>query len=851
MVLRQAPGQVEEYEGRPFVGPTGQIQTEHFFPLASLERGKNVHIANVLKCRWIKDGKKTDELPPEPLLTRAVEHCTNAHLRVPEGTRLIVAEGGLAASWCAGQHVSVYRWRGHLLYPRRRDLPTTYVVEHLASVTRDPKMWWVAELDWRKITRLPEWFQSIPGRLIASASNWGSVIEWFVEASRTAPEVAIDTEYIGRPFEPGQPILTIIGLAYRSREGVIKGLQLHCRSAEGWMKASFYHHLQELVRICPVIFQNYAADMPILKRCAGVQYESYKRIDDTMLGHAILYCELPHDLEFLTSIYGMFPKLKHLGDNDVPEATKWESLRWLQEHNGLTVVDGDTPDLLYNWGDAIETLTIKGFLDKGFETDPQAYSVYQNQSLKLIPQLIRSMERGIKVNKPRVMAAKVEYEERVRMATKLAETYYGRPINIGSDMQLKYYCYHEMGYPIQYKQDTKQPTVDENAIAVLRDYVGPVVDARTTLTFDGAMQRILEGADPILEARVLYQDAQHALDSYIYGLVAVIYTELDKNRKKRLRELIKKEGFTEADLVERIHPNFAIHAQKNARWSTTGIPLAQLPADLRNIIIPDGVWLHWDWKGIELHFLEVHSGSRILKQAHSEGIDLHTWTMCKMFGYDMPPDLKNPFSAPENQAWRDRYNLRSSSDPRRVFAKSARYEMNYGGQGSTAAEKAIRLGLSKQEVQSALSKLLTADVDYFKWRQSIERQVKATRVIRTFMGRPRRFLTVGRGSSGTTVPPKVVREALDYQMQAGVSDVLNTTLVQITDKYPFLAIAWTIHDAVYLECPLDRLSEDVVAGVKEIATQPYIIEGVSKSFPIDFDIIYPPTTNREALNETK
>ena len=837
MILGQAPGQVEEREGRPFIGPTGEQQTEHFFPLAGLDRGQNVHIANVLKCRWAKDGHKTDELPPLDVLTEAVDHCTKAHLRIPEGTKLIIAEGGLAASWCADRPVPVHRWRGHLLYPIRPELPPVYVVEHLASVARDPKMWWVAELDWRKITRLDSWFQPIPGRLIASPNNWGQVMEWFVEAGRTAQKLAIDTEYIGRPFGPEQPLLTIIGLAYRTQQEEVKGLQLDCRSAENWMRASFYRHLQELVSLCPVVFQNYAADMPVLKRCTGVQFESYKHVDDTMLAHAILYCELPHTLEFLTSIYGMYTKLKHLGD--IPNDIKLASIEWLYNNNLLQKLEGETPELLYNWGDVIETLTIDTYLTKGFETDQLAYEIYTDQSLALIPILLQRMERGLKVSKPRVMAAKVEYENKVVSASRLAEAYYGRPINLGSDTQLAYYCYQEKGYPVQYEQKTKRPTVDENAIAFLRDFVGPTVDARAVLTLDLALKRIEQGADPILEARVLYQEAQHHLDTYIYSLVKDVYNEIQEGPKKKAREHAKKLGFTEDDVVDRVYPNFAIHSQKTGRWSTTDPPLAQLPSALRDIIIPDEgeVHIHWDWKGIELHFLEAHSGSRILRQAHRDGIDLHTWTLCKMFGYELPPNLKDPYGAPENQAWRDKYSLHASSDPRRTFAKSGRYEMVYGGQGNTAAEKAIRMGLPKHEVQAALSKLLTADIDYYKWRQVIERQVKATRIIRTFMGRPRRFLTVGRGIA---VPPKVVREALDYPMQGGVSDVLNTTIIKLIEKYPFLSLAWTMHDAVYLACPTQLLTEEVITGVQAIATQPYTIEDTIKSFPIDFDIIHPP-----------
>lgn len=842
LVLGQNPGAQEERLGKPFVGPTGELQTQHFFPLARLERGKNVSIANVLKCRWSENGKKTDKLPPENILTEAIDHCTTHHLQIPPTTTLVIAEGAVAASWCAGRHISVHQFRGHVVYPTRVGLPTVYCTEHLASILRDPKMWWVAELDWRRIPRVgPQWPKVIPSRLIASPNNWNEVLQWFITATRLAPYIAIDTEFVGRPFGSAQPLLTMIGLGWMNNTGGVSGLQIDTRNAEPWMKASFYRHLHELVKLVPVLFQNFAADMPILKRCAGIQYDSYKQVDDTMLAHAVIYCELAHDLEFLTSIYGGYYKIKHLGDDSMPEDVKWASLRWLVEKGWITPTPGDTPDLLYNWGDIIEPLMIWEHLKRAFEMDQAAYNVYKTQSIGLIPILLRSMERGIKVNKSRVMAAKLEYEGRVKQAQLLAESYYGKPINLGSDDQVAYYCYRERDYPLQQHKKTKAPTVNEDAVAVLRNFVGPDVDTQVALTLDLALSRIEQGADPILEARVLYQEAQHALDAYIYGLVASVYNERDDSRKKKAREKVKGTGFTESDIVDRVYPNFAIHSQKNARWSTTNPPLAQLPGDLRDIIIPDSgeCWLHWDWKGMELHFLEMHSGSRILQQAHENGIDLHTWTMCKMFGYQLPPNLKEPFKDSTCQSWRDRYSLHSSSDPRRVFSKSARFEMNYGGTGASAAQKAIRMGLSKLEVQNALNNLLTADIDYYRWRQTIERQVKSTRIVRTFAGRPRRFLTVGK-ESGTAVPAKVVREALDFPMQGGVSDFGNLTVILLQEAFHIIKFVWQMHDAQYWGVSRSLCTPELMQDFRNIVEREVLIEGRTKKFPGDFDIIVPP-----------
>ena len=88
---------------------------EHeYFPHAGLER-ETVSLANVLKCRQIVAGKRTNDLPTGKVLTQAVAHCTTAHLRIPHGTKLIVAMGGLAAkvTGCPGGGSA---WRG-VTYP--------------------------------------------------------------------------------------------------------------------------------------------------------------------------------------------------------------------------------------------------------------------------------------------------------------------------------------------------------------------------------------------------------------------------------------------------------------------------------------------------------------------------------------------------------------------------------------------------------------------------------------------------------------------------------------------------------------------------------------------------------------
>lgn len=130
LVLAQNPGGDEEkgdrvagYAGgrpvyvadvpRPLIGKTGYELTTTYLPIAGLTRGKDVSLANVLKCRWVKGGRRTNDLPPDKILADATAHCTRVHLHIPASVRLVVAMGALA--WkIVGSGGSVSEWRGFL-----------------------------------------------------------------------------------------------------------------------------------------------------------------------------------------------------------------------------------------------------------------------------------------------------------------------------------------------------------------------------------------------------------------------------------------------------------------------------------------------------------------------------------------------------------------------------------------------------------------------------------------------------------------------------------------------------------------------------------------------------------------
>jgi len=103
----QNPDEVEEVQGRPLVGPTGQMLRGRF--VAQHLPGLPVSYANIVKCRGQQGGRRTNNLPPlgsglwrsvveqcSGYLKKTLEACPNA-IVVPMGEHAALALTGLKA----------------------------------------------------------------------------------------------------------------------------------------------------------------------------------------------------------------------------------------------------------------------------------------------------------------------------------------------------------------------------------------------------------------------------------------------------------------------------------------------------------------------------------------------------------------------------------------------------------------------------------------------------------------------------------------------------------------------------------------------------------------------------------
>lgn len=394
LIIGQNPGEEEEAKGAPYVGKTGQVMDKQYLPQTGFDRSE-VSIGNVLRCR--KDHKNA--LPPitHVDVQEAIAHCTQAHAVIPSNTRLILAQGDYATLGTTGDPSST-EWRGWMIpyvgspergvhsrqvwTPVLSSLPVLVTI-HLARLFREPELTLPTLADWGKVKRFfnSRWPNPLPSIESLAPGTWPG-------------KFAFDTE-----FDPTGALV---------RYSMTDGVKLYCIEAKDhlWNPAVTNWPSQQP----HAIFQNIDADVGYLQALMGKQHQVTDwRLDDTMLAHSVLYSDMPHDLDFLGSLYAPTNRWKHLFQTNLRQ---------------------------YSAGDAWGTWWVWRAFEAEFKNDVQSETIYRDSVLPLWRVIQKAERPGIRTWQPRVVVAEQQLAERVRQATLRAQAASGWPINLGSTPQV-------------------------------------------------------------------------------------------------------------------------------------------------------------------------------------------------------------------------------------------------------------------------------------------------------------------------------------------------------------------------------------------------------------------------------
>src|SRR3977135_1621428 len=133
-LVGEQPGDREDVEGRPFVGPAGRILDEAL-DAAGIRRA-DVYLTNAVKhFRWERRGKRRLHMKPSQVHVRACRPWLQAELESVR-PRLLVLLGATAAQSVMGPAFKVTQQRGKVL-ASPLGLPVLATV-HPSSVLRSP-----------------------------------------------------------------------------------------------------------------------------------------------------------------------------------------------------------------------------------------------------------------------------------------------------------------------------------------------------------------------------------------------------------------------------------------------------------------------------------------------------------------------------------------------------------------------------------------------------------------------------------------------------------------------------------------------------------------------------------------
>ena len=134
MFIGEQPGNSEDLEGRPFVGPAGGL-LDRALEEAGIERSK-VYVTNVVKhFKWEPRGKRRIHKKPNALEITACRPWLEAEIRVIK-PRVIICLGATAAQAVIGPKFKVSLQRGTFVDSPLAELVTATV--HPSSILRAP-----------------------------------------------------------------------------------------------------------------------------------------------------------------------------------------------------------------------------------------------------------------------------------------------------------------------------------------------------------------------------------------------------------------------------------------------------------------------------------------------------------------------------------------------------------------------------------------------------------------------------------------------------------------------------------------------------------------------------------------
>jgi len=464
VVIGEAPGQREDAERKPFVGPAGWRWNE-WLTKAGLRRA-DLRVENVVERR--PPANKIEAIP-KPELAAWVD---DLHDRIAALTDpwVLVPMGNIALRALLGRKdAPITSARGFIeSYTDRRGRPIKVIPSiHPAATFRTPSWERPCQLDWHRIAadsafrelRVPAWEHFVTPTV--------SDLEQYVAHVAARPDAPLSID-----IETWTGVVSMVGFACESAFSFTVPTTL-----DYWhVPATLAYVWQLIAALCALpnekVLQTGNYDRYWLQMDHGIRVYNYRW--DCHAMHHCLDATDDHDLGYMASVDLRCRGWKHIPKDDEAKSAHKDDATALRVYNGVdNVVQWQLADLYR------QRLATRG---------KQAF--YADHYVRLFDPLLHMMVTGIRTDdakrRERFAAMLIE----VRRTRDAAAAIAGRPLhsitgkrvvkisdNISAH-KVKAYFYVALKLPAKIKRDTGKQTADEAAIRALMlkypDKVGAV-----------------------------------------------------------------------------------------------------------------------------------------------------------------------------------------------------------------------------------------------------------------------------------------------------------------------------------------------------------------------------------------
>ena len=374
--------------------------------------------------------------------------------------------------------------------------------------------------------------------------------------------------------------------------------------------------------------------------------------------------------------------------------------------------------------------------------------LYDEIELPLCPVLYRMEKRGIAVDKNQLQQFGAMLTQRIADCENLIFGFSSDRFNINSPKQLGELLFDKLGLP-------------------------PVKKTKTGYSTNADVLEKLKDKHPIIPAIMDYRMLTKLKSTYADGLM----TALDSDG--------------------RIRTTFQNLVTATGRLSSTEPNLQNIPvrndlgAEIRKMFIPKPghVLVDADYSQIELRVLAHIADDKVMQDAFSSGLDVHTVTAAQVFGV-----------AAENV-----------TPLQRRHAKAVNFGIVYGISEFSLADD---IGVSRWEAKDYIDSYLAHYAGVRRYMKQVVEEARERGYTETLYGR-RRYIPELKASN-FNIRSGAERMTLNTPIQGTAADLIKLAMIRVenalNEHFPEAKLLLQVHDELIVECPED-IADDVAALV--------------------------------------